>query len=257
MGPKKKDERFSNHSSTSVGICVRHLIHIYKLILWIGPAEDNCKEMNYELLNTITNHAAAHGNNVYMKGVAQTKPSTATAAAVFKEYVELSAAHPGFFGSAAMFEYFPLDKIQAVASDATAFRSRGPQANVLILSHWTGKNDEVRFAHAKKISQVLGGIVSGAEVEPKENENAGYGNYGALGLNSRRISFSHWLQTATRNQILSRCNAYSVTSRFLLTRFATTPHKSKSFSLPRLQQVKAKYDPENVFNKWFPIQPSA
>jgi hypothetical protein len=158
--------------------------------------------MNYELLNTIINPIAAHGNNVYMKGVAQTKPSTATAAASFKEYVELSAAHPGFFGSSVIFEYFPLDKIRTVASDATAFRSRGPQSNVLILSHWTGKNDEVRFAHAKKIIQVLGGIVSSAEVEPKEDENAGYGNLGALDLTSRGVSFSNWLQTA--NQILPR-----------------------------------------------------
>ena len=24
---------------------------------------------------------------------------------------------------------------------------------------------------------------------------------------------------------------------------------------PKLQQVKGKYDPENIFNKWFPITP--
>jgi hypothetical protein len=189
MGPKKKDGRLSNHSSTSVNTYVGHLIDAHKLILWIGPAEDHCKEVNYELLNTTINDAVPHGNNAYMTGVFQTKPSTATAAALFKEYVELSAAHPGFFGSAVMFEYFPLDKIQSVASDATAFRSRGPQANVLIISIWTGKNDEVRFAHAKKVSQVLGGIVSGVEVEPKENENAGYGNHGALDLTSRGFLF--------------------------------------------------------------------
>jgi FAD/FMN-containing dehydrogenase len=194
----------------------------FKAFFDLGPTEDHCKEMNYELLNTVMNHTAAHGNNVYMKGVSQTKPSTATAAAVFKEYVELSAAHPGFFGSAVVFEYFPLDKIQAVASDATAFRSRGPQSNVLILPIWTGKNDKVRFAHAKKMSEVLGGIVSGAEVEPKENENSGYGNY----------------------ESDQKPDSAKVKRLF-------------GDNLPRLQQVKAKYDPENVFNKWFSIQPAA
>jgi FAD/FMN-containing dehydrogenase len=26
---------------------------------------------------------------------------------------------------------------------------------------------------------------------------------------------------------------------------------------PRLQEIKKKYDPERVFNKWFPIEPAA
>lgn len=25
---------------------------------------------------------------------------------------------------------------------------------------------------------------------------------------------------------------------------------------PRLQQVKKRYDPDNIFNKWFPITPA-
>ena len=77
------------------------------------------------------------------------------------------------------YEIFPLKKLCAVGADATAFRSRGPQPNILIMINWAeDERNTTGVDDARAISDQLIQIVqSTAEKQPTESENEGYVNY--------------------------------------------------------------------------------
>ena len=86
------------------------------------------------------------------------------------------------------YEFIPFRKVCQVRPDATAFRSRGPQPNVVIVIAWdkasegtdgTDGTDGLQHAraHTKELSEI---IESTQQSRPAENENEGYGNYGTL-----------------------------------------------------------------------------
>ena len=78
-----------------------------------------------------------------------------------------------------MYEFFPLGEVCAIPPDATAFRSRGPQGNVVCLVSWDKEDEGVDVQHARSFTKELAGIVeSAAQSVPKEFENEYYGNYG-------------------------------------------------------------------------------
>lgn len=119
---------------------------------------------------------AGHGKNVYMKGVSETTPSVAKAKEVFAEFVKLSSK-PGFGNSIVMFEYVSRKKIMEVPHDATAFRSRGPQNNVLVNICWDERDDAEKHKYGKDMARSLGELIARDEVL-KESDNIGYTNYG-------------------------------------------------------------------------------
>jgi hypothetical protein len=78
------------------------------------------------------------------------------------------------------YEFFPLKKVCAVPPDATAFRSRGPQPNVMMMIAWDKEQEEEGgLQHARGFAKDLAKIIESTEERPpKESENDGYGNYG-------------------------------------------------------------------------------
>jgi hypothetical protein len=104
---------------------------------------------------------------------------------LFGRVVLLSETHPKQhelppFDLTVAYEYIPLKKVCSVSSDATAFRSRGPQPNIVVVVSWEKENqDSPNVDNARSISQELIKIIeSTAERQPTQDENEGYMNYG-------------------------------------------------------------------------------
>jgi len=116
-------------------------------------------------------------------GTSLRSPFSAHAIKVFEHMTSISAAQASplslpLFDVMVGYEYFPLRKVRAVAPDATAFRSRGPQVNVAQVISWDKDGEEgLQYArkHGKDIIKL---IESTEEWQPKEDENDVYGNYG-------------------------------------------------------------------------------
>ncbi|RPD66672.1 FAD-binding domain-containing protein [Lentinus tigrinus ALCF2SS1-7] len=193
----------------------------YKDFFDLKPVADMSKEQPYEVLNTLQNHIAGPGQNVYMKGCFAPEPfPRALLPRVFARVVELSAPEAYTFGL--LFEYFPLGKVNAVPDAATAYR-RGLASNVLCAVYAKEESDAA-FKYSRDAAHELTGMITG-----KKGEEIGYGNY-------------------------------SPDSEALPTGGSVPASKAEAnfgSNYKRLQELKKKYDPELVFHKWFVITPAA
>ena len=153
---------------------------------------DMTREIPYEMLNTLQvgatlsppaapghawltpypaqNDGVKHGQNVYMRGVAQSGSPAAdftTAAAACA--AELTAS--GEFRLGLLFEYFPLRRVNAAAPGATAFPRPAP-GNILTMVFWDGAPDEDRARRARAAAHELARVL-GAGKDAVDS----YGNY--------------------------------------------------------------------------------
>lgn len=186
----------------------------------------------------LQNGIAVPGRNVYMRGVTQLTPKLDVAQAVLKRIAELGVSDPDV-QVGMLFEYFSLAKVNSVAHDATAFRSRGPKGNVLAQVAWANDTPE-KSKRGRDIAHELTGIITAKEREAHEYENSGYGNYGRCRRIVRRAA---WLTTRASLEGEEKVSPEKT-------------HKLFGDNYPKLQQIKKKYDPEMLFAKWFVIQPA-
>ncbi|KAI0703678.1 FAD-binding domain-containing protein [Cerioporus squamosus] len=185
------------------------------------PIADMSKEQPYEVLNSLQNEVAYPGQNVYMKGcfAPSTFPRTILPR-LFQRVAELSA--PEAYKLTLLLEYFPLAQANAIPDDATAYR-RGLSSNVLCLAF--AKEDSAEaLQYCRDAAHELTSMVAG-----KDGNNVGYGNYSP---DSDALP--------TDGSVPGSKAALNFGSNY-----------------KRLQEIKKKYDPELVFNKWFVITPVA
>ncbi|PPR02442.1 hypothetical protein CVT24_001991 [Panaeolus cyanescens] len=191
----------------------------YKPFLDLGPSLDLTKEIPYEEVNTMQNAAAGHGKGVYMKGVAHKSPVYTSIQKAYNRFVQI--LETGNFQGALLFEYFPLTKIKSIAAGETAFR-REDALNIAVLLMWDPSEDRTNearpFAH-----ELCETVVSGQKMS--DTEILGYTNYDPDAAGNSPVSYDKAKQSFGDNY-------------------------------PRLQVIKKRYDPENIFNKWFPIVPA-
>ncbi len=200
-----------------------------------------CKEIPYEALNALQNQIVTPGQNVYMKGAFAPSPlPLALLPTVFERVAALSA--PEEYRIGLLLEYFPLAAANAVPDDATAY----PRALVpnILCAVYARDDGEAALAYTRDAARELIGLFgTGASV--------GYGNYSA------------WLSlcSAVRFVCLGTdplCCA-GPDSDAAPTEGAVPVDKAKllfGVNYPKLQQIKKKYDPELIFNKWFNITPA-
>ncbi|KAJ2913687.1 hypothetical protein MD484_g6727, partial [Candolleomyces efflorescens] len=194
----------------------------------LGPVKDDAKEIPYEDLNSLHGHSVDHGKCFYLKGVCFKYPDLNSISEVLESSEEISKQ--GVFTTGMMFEYFPLGKANGVPISATAFR-RELGSNLLTLITWEGfpeKTEEARNVASGLIDIVMKG--PGALTKSQQ----GYTNYG------HDIDFppEYSLAAPTVDHAAQKSEAA----------FAS--------NYPRLQAIKKKYDPANIFNRWFPITPA-
>ena len=120
---------------------------------------------------------------IFQGGTSLRSPVASHIHKLFDCVVASTATHPQDpklppFNVMVGYEFISYKKINSVPPDATAFRSRGSQPNVVVVITWD-KEDEGDVDHARMMTQDCVKIIEAtAERTLKENENHFYSNYG-------------------------------------------------------------------------------
>ena len=212
----------------------------------IGPVHDKTSMIPYEVVNGMTNSMAPPGNQYYFTGITRTHLTVQTAVAIHDHLLKMRASHPLLGGFAMVWLYYPMaQKIMSVKSDAMAFRMRTPDLGCLVAVKLDSSvQDEEVKAKAKELltehrlfCEKLIISQAGDVQRPESDKCAAYANYGKSTSPTRKrlppLTWNYLEMADGRADVLFGAN------------------------YPRLQSLKAKYDPNSVFSKWYPIEPSA
>ncbi|KAF9457219.1 hypothetical protein BDZ94DRAFT_1285372 [Collybia nuda] len=194
----------------------------FKVFFDIGPVADETREIPYEELNSIQNFMTPPGRNVYMKGLAQHKSDWPSFSKAYSRVLDICKDTE--FRGVLLIEYFPLTKISSIDKTLTAFR-RDPTHSVLVALMWQ-ENKEENTEKARKWAHELTQIIVDGQDGLTGTLSLGYTNYDPSAVSGEKDA------NANKAKIVFAGN------------------------YPKLQGIKKKYDPENIFNKWFPITPA-
>ncbi|KIX03205.1 uncharacterized protein Z518_06757 [Rhinocladiella mackenziei CBS 650.93] len=191
---------------------------MYKPFHDIGPVVDTTAMVPYPVINTLL--APPIGLRASMKGAAFTMPiRPGFLHEVLANYVKFTDGNDDTGISLVLWEMY--DPVQVVAHSAGSFANRGWHLNAMICPIWTKEeNDKSCRQWARDLNEMFK-----KEMATKDRTMGGqkaaslfYGNYDHYDERSRDIFGENY---------------------------------------PRLQTLKAQYDPTNVFNKLFAISPQA
>lgn len=165
---------------------------------------------------------------------------------------EISKGSP--FQASVIFEYVPLTKVNSVPISATAFR-RQLSPNILASLRWDGGAPE-RTGEAKNLIAELEDVFVRGQDGLSDSDKLGYTNYGHGQFYSlrwivrTRCLCSLFLSTDVEIPVghIAHPSLAQVTARSQL---------AFSANYPRLRDLKKKYDPDSVFNRWYPIAPAS
>ncbi|GJE99995.1 FAD-binding oxidoreductase [Phanerochaete sordida] len=189
----------------------------FKAFTDLGPVSDGRDEMTYEAFNGILDEWASPGKCNWTRGYIVDRATKALSRTLFERIVTLGDPAAPFWVSLG-FEYMSQAAVNAVPSDATAYtRNRPGLGNAIGLVRWDGARPELE-PRAKEILEELAGLVKFPGLR--------YGNYSAD-------------SSASKDEV-RRIRAKELYQE----------------NYARLQQLKRKYDPEMVFDKWYVIHPA-
>jgi len=183
---------------------------------------DKTKEVPYEELNSSQNPMFPHGKGRLVKALSHIKPHLSSAKKVLDRIFSLAG---GEIKPVIVLEYIPINKIHSIPNGTCAFK-RQRFASGIGLMTWQNNTLE-NLELARSIGRELANIVATGQQEYLGQVQQGYANYD---------------QDTSEEEdgvvIKDRAKALFLEN------------------YPRLQELKKKYDPENIFNKWFAITPS-
>ncbi|KAL4917335.1 hypothetical protein BDW62DRAFT_211211 [Aspergillus aurantiobrunneus] len=189
---------------------------VFRPLLDLNPLVNTTMAQSYASVNNMLTEGAKRGGRNVSKGAAYTTPLRP---AFVKEVIvpELDRLHlevPGSDRSMVEFEFYKPDKWCEIPVTATAHGHRGRVQNVMIGLYWQDAQDDVRVEES---SRFIAKLVTSERLEygsPAVGPVTEYGNYDHLSANPRDV--------------------YGV-------------------NYERLVELKKRYDPNNVFNKWYSL----
>ncbi|KAF5021859.1 hypothetical protein F66182_6086 [Fusarium sp. NRRL 66182] len=185
----------------------------------LEPVADDTDTMSTAQMNTLLNSVMDHGIRRLMGSGNITMPldiePMLQTAEMFWSFCE---AHDGMSKSVIAIEFFPTDRIRAVAQEATAYANRGDYYDAMTSFAWEDPSldGEVRHFNTSLCKRI--------------RETNGY----------QAASGGHWSKGPVGVYINIEADSIS-------------PKDAWGVNLARLRELKKKYDPGNVFNKWHGI----
>ncbi|KAF2742533.1 Glucooligosaccharide oxidase [Sporormia fimetaria CBS 119925] len=193
---------------------------IFKPLLDLKPRVNTMKQRPYREMNGAMNHAVDYGGRKLSKGASFATPlSPAFVRSLIDELKELHARVAGAKRTIMLFEFFQTDKLASVPLEDMAFANRGKHQNLMLGPFWDKAEDDsaCRF-WARGVAKLARSELERVCREQGDAESVKsigeYGNYDAL---------------------------------------AAKPREIFGGNLERLRDLKAKYDPNNAFNKSYAL----
>ncbi|KIO33764.1 hypothetical protein M407DRAFT_177662 [Tulasnella calospora MUT 4182] len=189
----------------------------YKCFVDLGPVHTTCAQIPYDKVSTQVDPYNEIPGGKLGVGAHIDKFDLAQVQKSWDAWSELIKKAPK---SSIIYEFYPYGKIASVPLEHGAFAQRDSFVTVLCLAVWT---DDSFTPNVRDELLNIKRVVSGSSSEAAQ-ESLGYSNYADL--------------FATLNE--------------------TDEYARKLFgpNYPRLQELKKKYDPDMVFDRWFAIRPA-
>ena len=180
----------------------------------IGPILDTTKVQSYIEQNTIISQISPHGPRSFMKGFGVQSISVELLKHTFENFsTYVSRVGEDYEISAIAYEAYPPGKVCEVASDSTAFGSRGTQINGVLNIRW--KNEKHDDWVIKWVRNIVGEL---REIERTVSEKEGKNSAGIVGYANFALPGDRAAEAFKGN-------------------------------LARAREVKTKWDPHQRFNK--------
>ncbi|KZS97688.1 FAD-binding domain-containing protein [Sistotremastrum niveocremeum HHB9708] len=193
----------------------------FKDFIALGPIVNTAAEVPVPVINTFQNTVAVHGRYTYMTATSQAGPDPDICVSAYHEVLKTS--EDGAVDTAFILELYPHEKIASVPVEATAFPARKSQIGVLFMARWDEAGQQFADRAKNEIRSIKDVFIQGASkqaglVDPEP----GYSNY----TSEEKLPAS-----STKNIFKG--------------------------NYARLQRVKHQYDRNNVFFRWYGIEPAA
>ena len=187
----------------------------------LGPVADHTQIHPYAQQNKCIDGLATYGDRKYMKGFSFRYFNPALVDYVLQQVTSfLEIMGPDDAGSAILLEAHPFDKLNSIPLDATAFANRGDYFNSTIALRWKN-SDKDEFVRSWTKTFIAGARVIENRMAEERKETVIDGGYANMDMPGDKTTDA----------------------------FKT--------NLPRLMELKRKWDPNGRFNKWFPIPVAA
>lgn len=192
----------------------------YKDFIDLGPMANLAAPVDYPEINKVLYPLVTHGDRKLFKpGCFRDQLDVPTFMNAFKAYCEFSETIPDAFGSTVLIELFPTAALAKVPVAATAFANRtDDMLSVSFIPRWKSKDQDAAVAEwgNKWLADLLAGHVDTKKINGVDTNDCVYGNHAEVTTKSEKVFRENY---------------------------------------PRLRQIKGKYDPKNLFNRWIPIEP--
>ncbi|KAG2013104.1 FAD binding domain-containing protein [Coprinopsis cinerea AmutBmut pab1-1] len=194
----------------------------FKEFFELGPIVDKAKEIPYEELNAIIPSMVPHGKGRYLRAIGHKEPDLASTAHLFAKILQVTKSSE--IHIMPLHEYRSTAKINSVPMDCMAFR-RTRTNSILFITTWDQLiEDQAELTN--KARQLITEVVDECYI-PKKLETRSPGEVDPVGYSNAEM--------VHENGNIERARAV----------FGS--------NLPRLQELKKRYDPEAFFNRWCPI----
>ncbi|KAL4926676.1 FAD-binding oxidoreductase [Aspergillus undulatus] len=194
----------------------------YADLLALDPVVNTVSMIPYSEMNALQNPMATYGDRKSFKGVFFNPPlSPAFARKMLEDFTSKLASDPDLGKSGLLLEFYDMTATVAIPRSATAFASRGTTQNGLINLRWTDSSKDLEHrAWAREMQERWKG----------ELERGVVGNVDVKGTEG----VPQYINYAEPGDVVVG-NIYGE-------------------NLPKLRELKARYDPTDVFNKMHPIK---